>query len=151
MDIVNYVGYLGPHILIIMNVYVLLFHYPKHLYLYIPFLFINDILINPALKLLFRQSRPYGYNKVVGIDKGLFTNSYGMPSGHSQSSFFSIMYLWLVTQSGIYLLIGLYIGIITVYQRWRDKRHSIDQLIVGGALGAFFAYTSFMISKKILQ
>jgi membrane-associated phospholipid phosphatase len=75
-----------------------------------------------------------------------------MPSGHAQSSFFSNVYLWLVTGSMGYFLSGLFIASITVYQRWRDKRHTIQQLALGAIVGTLFAYGSYyMLSKKILQ
>lgn len=153
MDYINYIGFYGPVILILINIFALL-NYPKQLYLYLPFLFMNDIIINPALKLLTKEPRPNGYENSIGLDKNIYTNAhiYGMPSGHAQSSFFSIVYLWLVTGSIEYFLGGFFIASITVYQRWRDKRHTIKQLIIGSIVGSLFAYGSYsMLSKKILQ
>lgn len=154
MDFINYIGYYGPVILILLNIYALM-NYPQHLYLYLPFLFMNDIILNPALKLLIKGPRPKGFENSIGIDNhNIYTNAhiYGMPSGHAQSSFFSNIYLWLVTGSMGYFLGGLFIGSITVYQRWRDKRHTIQQLVIGAGVGSLFAYCSYyMLSKKILQ
>ena len=154
MDFINYIGYYGPAILILVNIYALS-QYPQHLYLYLPFLFINDIIFNPALKLLIKDPRPIGYQKSIGIDNhNIYTNAhiYGMPSGHAQSSFFSNVYLWLVTGSMGYFLSGLFIASITVYQRWRDKRNTIQQLALCAIVGTLFAYGSYyMLSKKILQ
>ena len=153
-DLINYIGYNGPLILILLNVYKLS-NCGQHMYLYLILLCMNDILLNPFLKLIFKQPRPAGYDKQIGIDDSkMYTNIhvYGMPSGHAESCFFSIAYLWLTIHSTEYLLGGSVIGMITLYQRWRDKRHSANQLLWGGIVGIGFAYGSYYaISKKILQ
>ena len=74
-----------------------------------------------------------------------------MPSGHAQSSMFSLTYLYLVKQSPSWLLIELFIAILTLYQRWNYRRHTIQQLFVGSVVGIVFAYISFVISKRYLR
>ena len=76
---------------------------------------------------------------------------YGMPSGHSQSVFYTISYMWYVTHNVYLLLIGLFIGLITLNQRYKTKKHTIEQLIVGAFTGISIGYISYNISKKLIQ
>ena len=81
----------------------------------------------------------------VGVEK------YGMPSGHAQSCFFSMTFLYLVKGSPAWLIFELFIGIISLYQRFKYKQHTIEQLLAGSILGIFFAYFSFTLTKLWLS
>jgi 4-hydroxybenzoate polyprenyltransferase len=62
-----------------------------------------------------------------------------------------VTFLYLVKESPTWLLIGLFIAGLTVYQRLKYKRHTIEQLCVGAILGIMIAYGGFYITKKYLQ
>tara|TARA_B100000902_G_C27288317_1_gene905669 strand:- start:572 stop:1138 length:567 start_codon:yes stop_codon:yes gene_type:complete len=83
--------------------------------------------------------------------------SYGMPSGHSQASFFFLTYLLMHLQNsdmnihekifggGLYTLITL--GI--VYSRIYLKCHTIQQVTVGSLIGLALGYLYYQNQDKI--
>ena len=99
-NIFDHIGYYGPIIFIFINILSLWKRMP-YLYSYI-FFFIIDDFINRILKLSFREPRPNNqihYDK--HFDKYIGAHIYGMPSGHAQSIFYSISFLYLATKSPI--------------------------------------------------
>ena len=135
----DYIGYYGPIILILTTI-MLLMARTKILTLYILFLIVNTFL-NGALKLLIREPRPVGSILFNNFENTKDSEQYGMPSGHAQSAAFTTMFLYLFTKpSESYLVMGAcFIGAITIYQRYKYKRHSISQLLVGTTVGALVA------------
>lgn len=150
MTIIDYIGFHGPILLIFIHIF-FLWNQSKYLYVYIIFIFVNKYL-NKFLKLLIKQDRPAGYNinheyellEYKGVEK------YGMPSGHSQSIFFSTAYAWFVKKSPTLLIIDLFISALTVYQRWENNRHTLLQLFIGAIIGIFIAFFAFSIVRKRL-
>jgi membrane-associated phospholipid phosphatase len=106
--------------------------------------------LNEIFKLYIREPRPK--DQIAFIDNNNLTGAhlYGMPSGHAQGISFSIIYLYLVKQSNILLFSTLFIGGLTLYQRWKYHRHSVEQLIVGSIIGSFFGYFSYYITKYMI-
>lgn len=78
--------------------------------------------LNHALKLLIRQERPD------------LSDNLGMPSGHAQSA---LMGAGLVCREhgGGWCAGGVGLGLTTMIGRYKARRHSIEQVSVGGALG----------------
>lgn len=134
-DIVYSIGFYGPLILLVLNIFYLKDQY----YVLMVYLigWIINIGINKCLKVLFRENRPKGNRVSFDMEP---EEKYGMPSGHAQSVFFSLTFLFLVNGSYILLYISLFIAALTIYQRWFDKAHSIVQLFVGSIVGAIFAW-----------
>ena len=78
-------------------------------------------------------------------------HEYGMPSGHSQSAGYILGYLYFVkskilnvspitsSQSIIFITISI-LCVITMFQRWESKAHSISQIAVGVLLGIFVSW-----------
>ena len=87
------------------------------------------------LKPILRTPRPDTPADVVGD-----VHQYGMPSGHAIHVAFTLVYVWLLkfTWQVMYVL-GLF-GAIALYERYRQKYHTIHQLTVGGMIGATSAY-----------
>ena len=141
------VGYYGPIILFFVAIY-FLWNRPKYLQLYMICFLINTLL-NKSLKLMFREPRPD--NPIVFADFENYKNEerYGMPSGHAQSVFYSIVYLYSIHHSISVLLSTLFIGFTTLYQRWKYRRHTVKQLIVGSAVGSIFAWAVYSLEKYI--
>ena len=148
-DIIFYQGFF---ILFIINT-ILLWNQPVTLTIYYMFYIFNNIL-NEILKLLIKQPRPKNYQKnleTFSFDyKGI--HEYGMPSGHSQSSFFSLVFLTLVLKSPFIFLIEFIICLLTIYQRWKNKKHTIQQLFIGSIIGSFIAYCAYstVIDKNLI-
>jgi membrane-associated phospholipid phosphatase len=146
-NIIDKIGFFGPVIIFLISIYNL-WNQQKYLISYLVFSFCNTI-VNKILKVIIQQKRPNDSIKIMdesyeGIER------YGMPSGHAQSSFFSIAFLYFVKGSPIWLIIELFIAALTVYQRWKYRQHTIEQLIIGSILGICFAYLSYYITKQWL-
>jgi membrane-associated phospholipid phosphatase len=135
----DYIGYYGPIILLIATI-ILMMARTKVLILYITFFIINAYL-NRVLKLLIREPRPIGNILFNNSENTKESEQYGMPSGHAQSVAFTTMFLYLFTKPpNMYLIMGaFFIGVITLYQRYKYKRHSVSQLLVGTTVGALVA------------
>ena len=147
--ILDTVGFFGPLINFCIS-FVCLWDKKKYFWFYLVFYFINSF-INRLFKIIIREPRPIGGKSLISIEKYDGIEKYGMPSGHAQSSMFSLTYLYLVKQSPIWLLIELFIAMLTLYQRWNYRRHTIQQLFVGSIVGIVFAYISFVVSKRYLR
>jgi len=145
----DYIGYMGPIITSVITLTTLL---DKQKYL-LSFIFgsiINNSL-NEYLKNWIKQPRPH--KPIPYIDDDLIKGAhiYGMPSGHAQIVAFSTTFLYLTRGNRTLLLISLFIAILTLYQRWSFRRHTIEQLMVGIITGSSFAYLLFFTTKKYLE
>jgi len=154
----DYIGQMGPNITFVINCFVLLY-LSEHIYL-IVFLggFWLNLIINNELKSIIREPRPS--NPVPYIDSA-FTGAhiYGMPSGHAQTCFYNFAFLFLtfvLVKRNLWwyntvLITSFAVCIITLYQRWKYRRHTIQQLAVGSLLGSFVGYTTYLICyyKKV--
>ena len=112
--------------------------------------FVN-IFLNKLLKLVFRQNRPSNikhdiYMSYTGAEQ------YGMPSGHMQITFFAITYYYLLKRPPIHtLILLLFLAGIVFYQRYSSHNHTIEQLLVGSAVGGIFAYILFDGTERYLS
>ena len=147
---VQYVGFYGPIIIGLINIFYL---WPQKFYLsvYIVFLFLN-VFINKGLKLILQDPRP----KPNGGDFDDIKNytgaeQYGMPSGHAQSAFFSIVFLYLVTGYVEVSLVLFFITILTLYQRWKSRKHTFMQLLAGSFVGGIIGFIVYSLSKTYKQ
>ena len=104
-----------------------------------------NIFINIGMKQWIREPRPVGGQIMTTYDTYTGVLDYGMPSGHSQMAFGLVTFVYLVKQSISFLIGGTWIIGLTVYQRWKYKRHSIEQLAVGAIVGILVAYISYTL------
>lgn len=144
----DFIGYYGPIILFVINIF---FIWKKAFYLNVYLIgFLVNVYLNKLLKVIFREPRPE-FSKPFTINDN-FENEekYGMPSGHAQTAFFSISYLYLCVRSPYLLGITTFIGFITLYQRWKYNNHYINQLIVGSLIGAGFALSLYYLTSVYL-
>ena len=147
-----YVGFNGPYILAFLNILVMIKSW-QYLIPYIISLYLNKI-INHYLKTTIKEPRPdEKYTVRTSFDRGHpdGSKSYGMPSGHSQLIFFTIFYTWFVSKKKDILIMELFFSLITIYQRWKFKRHSIPQLFAGFVVGGLLAFFVYFITKKLLE
>jgi hypothetical protein len=75
----------------------------------------------------------------------------GMPSGHSESSFFSTTYVFLVLRKTNILFLYLITSLITMHQRVHFNHHTVPQVIVGAIVGILFAYFMYYISQQTIK
>ena len=142
------VGYLGPVILLIITIILLRY---RHIYLisYIVFLYLNSGL-NKLLKNIIKEPRP---KKQIFkfLEEFHGSDIYGMPSGHAQSVAFTIIYSYLTIQSDFTTIIFLFIGLLTLYQRYKYGRHTINQLIAGFIIGLIFGMIVYYVTKYYIE
>ena len=139
------IGYFGPMIMSVISI-AKLWKQSSYLYGYLVFSLIN-FAVNGTVKMIAKQPRPYGGQSIIH-EHYVGANKYGMPSGHTQSVFFSMTYLYLITNSSGLLLIEMFIAALTLYQRWNYRQHTIEQLCVGAFIGICIAYGGFCITQK---
>lgn len=98
--------------------------------------FLVSAVLNSWLKVFFRQPRPYDLDPSVGMAR---ETSYGLPSGHAQSSstFWGVLAPWIRGPWGLVLALALplLIGLSRVYL----GVHFPTDIFLGWALGALFA------------
>ena len=94
-------------------------------------------IFNHIVKYLIKQPRPkrprYLYDFEKDKKNGVYTGAqtYGMPSGHAQSSFYS-MFTVLFTVPNNYIKLGsILIACNTYWQRWVYRNHTIIQILIG--------------------
>lgn len=141
-------GFFGPIILFIIDIIYLL-NQPLYLYLYICLFFVNS-LINKGLKIWIQQSRPLNGKSFIG-ETYENMDIYGMPSGHAQSTFFSLTYLFLVKKNIYVLICSLFLACLTVLQRFKYRNHTSLQLFIGSGLGICVAYLSILATQFIIK
>jgi membrane-associated phospholipid phosphatase len=146
--IFDYIGHYGPLLLFIITFYSLL-HRNIYLFVYL-FGSIANLLFNIFLKHIFREPRPNNPIEFIDSNELNGNNYYGLPSGHAQSSLFSLAFLYFVNGSISTLYTMGCITVLTLYQRWKYRRHTIKQLIIGSFIGALFAWILFFITKNYL-
>jgi membrane-associated phospholipid phosphatase len=160
MKIFDYIGFFGPQILLFISI-ILLRNKSNLLYIYLLGSFLSMI-INYVLKGLICEPRPsenvhmfnieMNSSKISGSRLGY--DRFGMPSGHSQSVFFSLAFIWLAFKNVKITFIYLLIALNTMYQRVNYKNHSIAQVLIGGLVGIllaflFYKYANHNLKKEI--
>lgn len=102
---------------------------------------INETVII-LLKRIIKQPRP------VPITPDMEAHDYyGMPSGHTQHTIFSMVYVGLMNPNPIWLLCLCLLTFVSVYERVHNEKHSIWQIIVGGILGVIMGGLIYKLTK----
>ena len=148
INIIDMIGFTGPLILLLVGILMLWSN--KYFWCAYLVIFIINILINKLAKVIIKQPRPDDGISVMN-EEYTGIEMYGMPSAHAQSVFMSLTFLYLVKQSPAWLLGELFIASLTVYQRWKYNRHTLEQLGVGALLGILVAYVGYYTVKTNLQ
>lgn len=135
--------------------------------------------LNEILKDIIREPRPIPFDLRLaqsrdplrlirqwfsGMDELYLSRAHiwGMPSGHAQIASFSLTFYYLVHEK--YLRVGTRIDksilifggmcllfIITLYQRWETRAHTINQLLMGTIVGVLFAGSLIFCLRWWLQ
>lgn len=141
---IMFIGFFSGRIIFIMILCIFLYSNRFFwIWVYILLYVMNYQLIFFLQKLL-QDPRPTNGKQFIESE---FHNSeaYGMPSGHTQTVFFSLVFFYMVTRSILGLLIMLFIAICTVSQRLIYRKHTVLQIIVGGIIGSILGYGSYLL------
>jgi membrane-associated phospholipid phosphatase len=89
---------------------------------------------------MFKEPRPRGQIPFIDHDQLTGSEQYGFPSGHAQVCFFALAFLFFANGPLAVLYIIVFLCFLTLYQRWKYRRHSVKQLVFGALFGTLFAY-----------
>jgi len=150
IEFLDIIGYLGPFILLFTSICLL--WSKSYFFIYYIIGFGLNILLNILLKGIIQQPRPKEDIKLINIAKNngkrISYDVYGMPSGHAQLCFYSVVFIYLVFKSWNWTIFYFAISLLTLFQRVKYKNHTIPQVLVGAVVGAAFSYFIFYTSKK---
>lgn len=158
-EIFNYVGEYGPLFLIFFS-WFLLWNNSKLFMYYTIGIFLDNIL-NLILKGLFQLPRPNEdiknfnlallHGKRFIFKNGIPYDMFGMPSGHAQSSFYTLTFIFFALYPTKILYLYFILSFITLFQRFYFKHHSILQLIIGAIIGIFTGYFMFFFASQSIK
>jgi membrane-associated phospholipid phosphatase len=155
-ELFNEFGSFGPVILIFLSMY-LLWNKQNLFFYYTVGVFIDNIL-NIILKGLFLQPRPtidkkefdlaLKHGKRFIFKDGMPYDLFGMPSGHSQSSLFSTVFIYLSLRKNNIGYTYLAISLLTMLQRVIYSHHTVLQVCVGATVGSVTGYLFYCIANE---
>ena len=155
-ELFNEFGSFGPIILIFLSMY-LLWNKNNLFFYYTVGVFIDNI-FNLILKGLILQPRPsidqksfdlaLRHGKRFLFKDGLPYDILGMPSGHSQSSLFSTIFIYLSLRNNNIIYTYIAISLLTMFQRVTYNHHSVLQVCVGAIIGCFTGYLFYYLANQ---
>jgi membrane-associated phospholipid phosphatase len=152
-QIIDFIGFNGPVILFVASI---IYLYVKNSYFTIYVIgFMFSGLINYILKGVFKQHRPIDDKHIFNLEKMyrsvLTFENYGMPSGHTQSVFYTTTFTYLALENHVLLVCSIFISLLTIYQRVQSKQHFLFQTIVGAIIGSILGFAFYKYAKNQLQ
>jgi len=148
-EIVDYIGYQAEKITFAITATYLI--YSQHFVLFLIFCVGKglNIILNEQLKERIREPRPrYQVPYIDHMSKN--SHVWGMPSGHAQGCFYAFVFLWLAGGSPFWLFVSFVVCGLTLIQRWKFRRHTVEQLGVGSLVGTVFAYGLYTLGKYFM-
>lgn len=126
--------------------------YKKPVFLLANFLFLGvGLLLYKMIKQFMKQPRPTRPLAYFTNESHLYRNeeNYGMPSTHATLVALSLtyFYLFLGKRATPLFVISAAVYALTLYQRWKYKRHTILQLIAGTVLGFTVEAIGYFFAK----
>lgn len=170
MQIIDELGYQGPAIL---NIVVGFEMWGRWLWFGTFFVgFWLNKWINEYLKAWIREPRPRTLDvsavksrdlmwRLFDLDITSPVHRWGMPSGHAQSVGFAVAFFYFMKEKKIQwmdkfdkdtlVFSGMvFLGFLTLCQRWLTEAHSIAQLVVGSLVGGFVAWVMVLLAKWVM-
>lgn len=141
LQYIQNVGMYG-HLIMFMVVSLYLFQMKSALWGYWIGSFVNEM-VNELLKKIIKDPRPVLITNDVNAH-----DYYGMPSGHTQHSIFSIVYVGLMKPNVLFMMCLCMLLIISVYERLVNNKHTIWQVIVGGIVGLMMSWLVYTLTIK---
>lgn len=125
-------------------------------------LYLSNKFNTDDIPIIGRFKRPIGAANTgcFYIDKNNFSNTQGMPSGHSMLTAFVCVFLYyyitdfynIKEEHKIYVLsIFLFLTLYMMYTRVLMNAHTIQQTIVGSLIGYFLAYYYYIYIKNKIK
>jgi membrane-associated phospholipid phosphatase len=156
LNLFNEFGGYGPLILLFLSWYLL---WDSHnLFFYYTLGFFLDNILNLVLKGIFQQPRPsedlkkfqlaLTHGKRFMFKNGMPHDIFGMPSGHSESSLYSTIFVYLALRDIKLLYVYLLISLTTMTQRVVFNYHTILQVIAGASVGLGFGYIMYNFVRE---
>ena len=149
-------GRLGPFILTAFAIYIL--RNKPNLFFYYLVGVVTSAILNLILKGLFLQPRPsidkkdfdlaLKHGKRFLFKDGMPYDMFGMPSGHSQSSLFSTVFVYLSLRKNNIGYTYLAISLLTMLQRVVYNHHSVLQVCVGAIIGCCSGYFFYYLANE---
>jgi len=159
MDILYEVGGYGPIFLIVFSWYLLWDN--KNLFFYYTVGLFANAVLNIIFKGIIQEPRPIFDSKKIHLLKthgkdyffqnGIPFDMFGMPSGHAQTSLFSIVFIYLSLKQTNLMYIYIPMTLLICYQRVKYEFHSISQILVGAVIGAFFSYFVYNLAREKIK
>ena len=153
---VDTIGYFGPQILAFTSAVLLINKY-NLLTIYLIGFLLNSF-INIILKGIIKQPRPSEDKHLFNIwlNNGMKTDRhwydrFGMPSGHTESVFYSTTFIFFALQNRNITIMYLIISLNTFYQRVKYKNHTLSQVIIGAFIGIIIGYFFYNYSKVLIK
>ena len=159
IELFNKFGMFAPIILYFCSIYLLWNSHNLFFYYNIGF-FINALL-NLIIKGIIQEPRPSEDPKTFHLalthgrrflfKDGIPHDIFGMPSGHTQSSFFSTMFIYLSFRKQNLLCAYLLVSFLTMIQRVTYKHHTLLQVIIGAVVGCGFGYFVYFLAQEKIK
>jgi len=151
--IIDTIGFFGPQLLFLSSIYFLYYKFTS-LIIYVVG-FTSNTLLNIILKSLIQEPRPLEDKRLFNLEilngNRMEFDRYGMPSGHSQSVFYSTIFIFLTLKNQWISFVYLIITILTSYQRIEYKNHTLGQVFIGAILGIFMSLLFYYYATKIIK
>ena len=151
VTILDFIGFNGPLILSGIAC-VLMFKNTGVLLTYFIFLGLG-LFLSKIIKNILKEPRPTRPLAYFVNESHLYSNEemFGMPSAHATLSAFSVAYFYLFLSkcTNPFFIVSLIIYALTLYQRWKYRRHTILQLFAGTVLGLTMGAIGYFFAKKI--
>ena len=139
------IGYFGWQFSMLYAAYISYSFSGIYLAIYL-FVFVLSGLINHlVLKRYIYGPRPLG-SKPFLANEHFKKHVNGMPSGHAQQAAFSLTYAYLLSGKYAYETIALFL--LTLFQRYVYKNHTLMQLVAGSLIGIGVAYLTILLIKN---
>ena len=151
--VIDYLGFHGPNILFLTSCFSLL--QKKTCLINYVVGYIINIAINYVLKNEIKEERPssqFHYFHLDGTERHisaqeLGAHEYGMPSGHSQAIWFTIVFTWFAFHNCWITLFYTLIAVNTMVQRIKYKNHTWQQVLAGSIMGSIIGYAAYVYQK----
>ena len=152
-------GYEGPNTLLALILFMLYLGGEINPYAYGAVLLCKAVnhLINITIKNILKAPRPDShkdpnFSHLKPTFKNFFTvhREFGMPSGHAQDTVWELMFIALYFQKPWLTIIAGMQVLLTLFQRYKTSRHSIEQLAVGSSLGVLVGITFYYLYEKYI-
>ena len=114
-------------------------------------------LINISIKNTLQLPRPDSNKEEFSKLKPTFKNflsihkEFGMPSGHAQDVWWQLTFIVIYFKNNFIKTAAVLQAIITLWQRYNDKRHSLCQLFVGSLIGIAVGVMYYRILTTYIQ